>query len=134
AIATNNRHTRLGSTLLWSDYVHDTLVLGAQLKQWNTELGTIALHLAQLRNRLNINHRDNTICAAWRSWCGVVHRTRSAIRTVNLQAASAQLGERLRRGHLVHQVQVDIQYRWSLARFGTNHERIPNLLKHSSWF
>ena len=58
----------------------------------------------------------------------MIHRGDRAIRTQHLKAALLEHGESLRRGHFMHEVQIDIEHGGSTRLFGDD-VIIPDFLE-----
>ena len=121
AVAADDRHARLGQAKLGADDVHDALVDVAHREKLDAELGAVAtegLHLG-LAHRV----RDGT-----RSGRNVViFSGQGQVGAANRAAGQSQAVERLGAGHLVKQVQVDVQ-KVGLALSPTHDMCVPNLL------
>ncbi len=62
----------------------------------------------------------------------VIHRGDGTLRMTDFQTALTEAGKGLRRSHLVHQVEVDIQDRRGIGSFG-NDVRFPDFFKECFW-
>ena len=126
-VAAGDGHARLGEPQLRPDDVDDPLIFRIQPEEGDAVLGDVALQrlvhllgerIAQ-RPHLAIGGHD------------VVHRGEGALGIQHRQAAFLQHLERLRRSHLVDQVQTDEQL--GLAGFqGTDGVQIPDLVEQRS--
>jgi len=67
--------------------------------------------------------------AARRGRRGVIHGGDREVRPAHGQPSLAQHREGLRRGDLVHQVQIDVQHRRSVLRLGRHQVSVPDLLE-----
>ena len=108
AIAADNGHARLGAALLGPDHVDDAVADIAH----GEELDAVGRHIApqrlQLQARLRIGHRAHPAPLTFGRHIVVGHR-QGAVGPSHRPAVGAQARERLRAGHLVDQVQVDIE-------------------------
>ena len=86
----------------------------------------IELRLARLGTLVEHRHR---LEAAWRRRRGVIHRRDRALRRAYLEPAVAQLGERLRRRHLVHEVEIDVEDRGGRVGLRADEVPLPQLLE-----
>jgi len=109
AIATDDGHAGLGQALLRADHVHDALSIAAQRVERDAELLAVAGQLIKLGGGLRISHRDQAVCAPGRGRGAVIHGRQSTIRAAHAKASLAQGGERLRRGHFMDKMQVNVQ-------------------------
>ena len=64
---------------------------------------------------------------------GVIHGREREIRAAQLEAALAQHGVRLRRGHFVREVQVDEEDCGCIGGLGHDHVVVPDLFEHRLW-
>ena len=105
AVAADDRHARLGEPELGADDVDDALAGAAQREERDAELGAVALE------RLDLGGRERVGDAGLAADGGdvVVDRGERQVGPAHVAAGQAQAVEGLRRGHLVHEVQVDIQ-------------------------
>ena len=62
---------------------------------------------------------------------GMVHRSEGLVRTTDFDATLAQTGEGLRRGHLVDEVQINVEDSRGVGLLGNN-VRIPDLFEEGS--
>ena len=107
-IATNDRHAGLGKAIFRSNDVDNSLADVTNVVQRHAELFAI------LSQRLNLLSRDR-IGDRQRSVAGrnvVIGRRKRFGRLANGPASNPKPLERLRAGHFVDQVQVDVQDRW----------------------
>ena len=106
AVAADDRHPRLGEPQLGADHVDDPLVLGAQRVDGDAELGAVGLE------RLDLDAAQLVLDPGrYGGAVGgdvVVGGGHGAVRTANRAAGQAQAVEGLRAGHLVDEVQVDV--------------------------
>ena len=110
AVAAHDHRPRLGQPQLRPDDVHDALrsrcpARAARCRSPAQFFSSAAICSA----RRVVEHGDAPVAAARRGRRRVIHRRHRALGPAHLEAALAQPGERLRRGHLVHQVQVDVE-------------------------
>jgi hypothetical protein len=109
AVAADDGRAWLGDAQLGADDVDDPLPLRPQGVQLDPELLAVGLELADLRRRLRVENRDTTVGAARRGRRRVIHGGHRPLGPAHQQLALAQPAERLRRRHLVNQVQVDVE-------------------------
>ena len=62
----------------------------------------------------------------------MIHCRERQIGAAHAELARPQLGERLRRCHLVNQMQVDVEHSGNALGLGANHVIIPDLVEHCS--
>ena len=82
---------------------------------------------------LGIEHLET----AGRAWSGrrrVVHRRECKVGPADARATIAQLGERLRRRHLMNEMEVDVEDRGGARRFGADQVVRPDLFEESPWW
>jgi hypothetical protein len=60
----------------------------------------------------------------------VVHRGEGFLRAADFESALAETGERLRRGHFMNEMKVNVEDGWGTRLFGDN-VRIPDFLEES---
>ncbi len=118
---------------LGPDDVHDAAAAVLQVEQLDAELLRIDLELPDLLRRRV--HRDghaaeHLLGARGR---GVIHGGEREIRPAQLEAARAQFGVRLRRGHFVREMQVDEQNGGCISGLGHDHVVVPDLFEHRLW-
>jgi hypothetical protein len=101
----------LGHAQLGPDHVHDALVRRADRVDRDAELGAVALQRLDLDARELVADLVGARRAVGRHV--VVGRGERAVRPANRAPGQAQRLERLRRGDLVHEVQVDVDERLS---------------------
>ena len=105
AVAAHDRHARLGEAQLGADDVHDPLVGVAHREQPDPELGAVGGQHLDLAGRDGI--LDGAVEGGGRHI--VVHGGDGQVGPADAAAGQPQAVEGLRRGHLVDQVQVDVQ-------------------------
>ncbi len=108
AVAADDRRARVRESQLRADHVHDALTLVAHRVQRHAELPAVALERRDLLGGGAARRRTPPVGAAPRR-DRVVHRRHGALGAPHREAARAQLREGLRRGHLVDQVQIDVE-------------------------
>ena len=74
---------------------------------------------------------DRQSAASGRSWERCGRAWRRQLRPADLAAGQAQALERLRAGHFMDEVQIDVEDRL-LAGFGMNDVAVPDLLEHGA--
>ena len=129
AVAADHRHARLRQSQLRTDHMHDALLVAAQRITVDAEVLAILDQLLHLRGRDLIHDRQ----PARRGRRAVVRGRDRQIRPPHLQPARAQPVEGLRRRHFVHQVQIDIEQRWSVRPL-RNHVVFPDLFDDRARF
>ena len=102
-VAADDRHAGLGQAELGADHVHDPLASAAGRIERDAELVAVALQRVELLLRQRIRRR----VVAGRDV--VIHRRERQVGPPHRPAGEAQRLERLRRGDLVDEVQVDVQ-------------------------
>ena len=102
-VAAHDRHSRLSQAELGTDHVHDALTPAAGGVDRDAELVAVPSQRRELQLRQWIRRR----VVAGRDV--VVHRRERQVGPANRTARQAKPLERLRRGHLVHEVQVDVE-------------------------
>ena len=109
-------------------HVHDTLQWAVHVVERNAEF------LAVLCQRLELLAGDVVGDRQPALPCGdvVVGSRYRQVRAAHDAPVLAEAVERLRRSHLVHQMQVDVEQR-RLARLLVDNVRVPYLLEHRSW-
>ena len=135
AVAAHHGHARLRQPQLGPDDVHDPLSLVAEREQRDAELLAVPRELLDLREpragaRIANGERRKT---AERRRRGVIHRRDGAMRRAHLQPPLSQLGEGLRRGDFVHEMQVDVQDSRCRVGLGAHDVPVPELLEQCPW-
>jgi hypothetical protein len=106
-VAADDRHARLGDAQLGADHVHDPLAVRAERVDRDAELGAVALERLHLHAReLVLDPRRHGRAVGGRVVVGGRER---AVGPAHRAAGQAQPVERLRAGHLVDEVQVDVE-------------------------
>ena len=132
-VAADDRHAGLGQTELRSDDVHDALLEVAHRMQPDAELFAVASQRFDLSARDGIGDR---LVDVDRRHVVVLGGDRQ-IRSPDAAARKPQPVERLRAGHLVHEVQVDVDQIGFAgvagAAAGGDDVVVPYLLRHRAW-
>src|ERR1035441_5308984 len=135
----NSAQLRLGQPELRSDDVHDALVGVAHRIQPDAELRAVLAQRLDLGARDRVGERavraiEGDWGGGWDTGAGdpggrhvVVLGGDGQVGTAYLAVGRAQPVERLRAGHLVQEVEVDIE-EVGLARRATHHVGVPDLL------
>ena len=125
AVAAHDRHSRLRQTQLRADDVHDALIDIAHRVQADSEFRAVAPQRLDLVARngisdrlVNVDRRHVVIFGGERQF-GTAHRA----------AGQAQTVKGLRTGHLMYQVQIDVNQVGLGATAGGHHMVVPNLLR-----
>ena len=121
-IAADYRHAGQGQPLFRPDHMDNPLPLVEAIKQTHPELGTIPFQRFHLRTGDRVG---NAAFRVQRRHIMIRHRLNRR-GTPRRALCFAQTVERLRRGHLVHQMPVDIQQH--LPCVLTHHMCLPNLV------
>ena len=122
-VAAHDGHARLGEALLGPDHVHDALARVAHRVEAEAELGGVAPHDLHLLGRDRVLDRQvdvgggDVVVLGGDGEVGPAHRA----------AGQAQAVEGLRAGHLVDEVEVDVE-EVGLARAGVDDVAVPDLL------
>ena len=109
AVAADHRHAGLGEAQLGADDVDDALAVAVHAAAADAELGAVGFQLRELLGGDRIDDGQRAVGGG----DAVIGGGDGEIGTPHLEAALAQALEGLRRGDLVHQVQVDEQQRGS---------------------
>ncbi len=128
AVATDDRHPGLRQPEFRPDDMDDAAMGARHAMQGDAELGGIRLHLPDLRRRQRVG--DRHVQRGRRN--RVIHRGDGPLGTTHLQPALAKTAESLWRGHLVHEVEVDVEDRRRIGSFG-NDVRLPDLFEECFW-
>src|SRR6202166_338595 len=124
AIAADDRHPRLRQSKLWADYMDNPLIRRVHVEQPHTKFFAVGLQCGNLFSGNKIG--DGSSARLRRNI--VVDCGHGACRLPDFSTGSPQPIERLRRGHLMHQMQIDVDNRRPAA--GLRHQvRIPNLFE-----
>ena len=124
-VAADDRHPGLGHAQLGADHVHDPLVLGAQRVQRDPELLAVALERLHLHPRELVSDLRGDAGAVGRDV--VVDGGERPVGAADLASREAQAVERLRAGHLVDEVQVDVE------QAGRDLVGVPDLVEQGLW-
>ena len=123
-VAAHNRHSRLCHPQLRTNHMHDPLIGRIHIKQPNTKLLAIRLQRGNLLRRNQVGDRSSP-----RLGRNIVIDSRhGASRLPHLPSCRSQSIKRLRRSHLMHQMQIDVDNRRS-ARRRRNQMCIPNFFE-----
>ena len=128
AVAADDGHARLGPALLGPDDVDDALVGVAHGVAGDAELGRVVVEHLELLGRDRVGDRLVDVGGG----DVVVRRRHREIGAPHGAPGQAQPVEGLRRGHLVHQVQVDEQ-QVGLGFGRMDDVRVPDLLAERAW-
>ena len=123
AVAADDRHPRLREPELGADHVDDSLAAAAGRVQRDAEL--LAVPRAARRAA---PCASGSVIGAVHGRHVVIHRRDGEIGAPHAPPVEPQPVERLRRGHLVDQVQVDVEQR-RLAGLLADDVRVPDLLE-----
>ncbi len=123
AVAAHDRHARLREALFGPDHVHDALARVAHAVEADAELLAVPGEHVHLLGRDRVGQRLVEIGRR----DVVVHRRDGEVGPPHGPPGGAQTVERLRRRHLVHEVQVDVE-EVGFAGRGTDHVAVPELL------
>ena len=124
AVTADDCHPRLRDAQLRADHMNDALNVPLDVEQGNAELGAVLAQGAHLRGRVfRPVHLDRSDAGG----DGMVHRGEGLVRAANWQPPLPQRGKRLRRGHLMHQMGVNIQDSRRALILG-DYMRVPDLL------
>jgi hypothetical protein len=124
AVAAHDRHARLGVAELGTDHVDDAGVLGVGVVQRDSVLAAVLGQRAQLRACGVVEDGE----ALRQGGDRVIHRRDRPVGAADPQAARAEARERLRRGHLVNEVEIDVQHGRPSRLLGDD-VRVPDLLE-----
>ena len=124
-VAADDRHPGLGDAQLRSDDVDDAAAVRAQRVQGHAELLAVRLQRLDLLARQLVGDHPGDGRVVGRDV--VVGRRQGPVRAAHLAALQAEAVEGLRRGHLVDEVQVDVdQVVGDLVS-------LPDLVEHRLW-
>ena len=130
-VAAGDRDARLREAQLRPDHVHDALARAAHAVVGDAELGAVALERLDLLAREVVADRVEAGALARVGGDVVVGGRERAVGPAHLAAGEPQPLERLRRGDLVDEVQVDVEQRGAALALGRPHlVRLPDLLEH----
>ncbi len=134
AVTAHHRHAGLGQPQLRADDVHDALFDVAHPMQPDAELFAVAAERFHLRARNGVGDRLVDVDR----WHVVVLGGDGQIWPVHRAPGQPQPVERLRTGHLVHEVQIDIDQVGLTCRAFTRAEGddvvVPDFFCHGAWF
>ena len=128
AVAADDGHAGLGQPQLWADDVHDALLRVAHRVEGDAELRAVAPQRLDLRAGDRIGDRQQVVGGRV-----VVLGGEREVGPAHRAPGQPQPVERLRAGHLVQQVQVDVeQIRFTVGR--SDDVGVPDLLGEGpSW-
>jgi hypothetical protein len=115
---------------LGADDVHDAALIAPEAEQLHPELARSCAPVARSAARPTRSDRHVAEDLLGARGARMIDGRQHQIRPAQSQAALAQHREGLRRGHLVHQVRVDVQHRGRVGRLGYDFVRLPDLLEH----
>jgi hypothetical protein len=124
AVTADDGLARLREAALGTDHVHDAVLEVAEAVERDAELRAVGGEHVELRRGLRVD--DLQLLRVGRR--AVVHGGERVLGAARLEAALAQTRERLRRGHLVDEVQVDVEHGRAALLFG-DHVLFPDLLE-----
>jgi hypothetical protein len=124
AVAANDRHAGLRETKLWSNDVNDALLGRMDVEKLNAKLAAIAAQCFDLLRGRRVSDRQTAIGRR----NVVIDRAESMIRASYFAAGLAQTIKRLRRRHLMNEVQIDVKECRLATRF-TNNVRLPEFVE-----
>ena len=113
---------------LGADDVHDALVGAVHAVQGDAVGGAVALQPLHLGPGQLVDDRQGPVRGRHR----VVGGGQGQVGPADLEAAGGQPGERLGRGHLVDQVEVDVQHGRQAGRL-RHHVAVPDLVEQGAW-
>src|SRR5665213_3506490 len=130
AVAADQSLAGLREPELRTNDVNDAALAASEAEQLDAELSAVALQLRDLnRGRFDRDRRAaEDLLGARRA--RMIDGREHQVGPAKCQAAFAQHREGLRRGHLVHQMQVDVQNCGRIGGLGRHHVRLPELLEH----
>src|SRR6185437_15387971 len=111
AVATYDRHAGLSQSQLWADNVNYSLARAVGPVQADAEFGTVPLELVQLLRGLSVDDHETARIIARSGGRGMIGSREGAVRPPHSHTTPAQIAERLRRRHLVHEVKVHVEDR-----------------------
>ena len=129
AVAAHDGHARPARAELGTDDVHDPAPRVAHAEQLDPKFRRVVLELPNLpggRVHLDRYVAENLV-GGGRS--GVIHGGERAVEPPHGQLQRPQDAERLGRGDLVHEVQVDVKHRRSGGGFRHHFMRFPDLVE-----
>src|SRR5262249_27015801 len=128
-VAANHRRAWLTEPKLRSDDVYDSLAIAAQSEKLDSKFAAVRFQLRCLGRGLCIAERGTAVRAARSGRDGMIHRGDGPLRSAHAKPALAQDGERLGRGHLMNEVQVDVKNCGRLRRLRRDEVRAPDLVE-----
>ena len=132
AVATDNRHPRLGRAQFRAHHMHDTAIIAAPAMQRDGMGGGIRFeHLdLELRRLGGIGRR--LAGAEVQRRRRMIDRRQGAVRTAHFQTARGQGREGLRRGHFMDQMQVDIEHARRPGGFRRDLVAVPDFFEQGT--
>ena len=128
AVAADDGHAGLGQSQFRADDMDDAALGTIQPVERNAELGRVLSPSGESGPRRWIRNRQGWVMRGR----GMVHRGEGFSGPADFQSALAQTGEGLRRGHLVDEVQVNIEDGRGVGLLGNN-VRIPDFFEEGFW-
>ncbi len=128
AVTANDHHAGLSEAELWPDDMDDALLRITQRVQADAEVGAVATQRLDLRARHRVG--DHLVDRACRRVV-VLCRDRE-IRASNGPTGQPQPLERLRAGHLVHEMHVDVE-QVGLVVCTADDVSVPDLVRERTW-
>ena len=128
AVPADDGHPRLGQPLLRADDVDDALPAAGDIEEWDAELGAVGRQHRDLRRGLCVQDRQRAVGGR----DAVIHRRDRPVRPPHLQPARAQPGECLGRGHLVYEMQINVQDSRA-ARLLGHDVAVPDFVEECLW-
>src|SRR6185437_8680269 len=113
-----------------TDDVHDAALRILQPQQLHPELGAIALELPDLPGRRLDGDRCTAKDLLGAGGAGMIDGCEGQLGATQRQAPLAQQRERLRGGHLMDEVTIDVQHGWRVGGLGHHLVLLPDLLIH----
>src|SRR3546814_3448364 len=120
AVAADDGHAGLGQAELGTDHVDDAAMCAVVVEQLDAVSCAVAAQGSDLCLGVCADVRQAAIGLRRQGRSGMVERGRGQVGTPGAQAARVELGESLRRGDLVDQVQVDVEDRKSTRLNSSN--------------
>ena len=117
-----------------SDNVHNALMLVTERVHRNAVVVAVLAEDIQLLRRHRIRDWNDAKLISRRRRRAVIHCANREIGTPHRQPTLAQHRESLRRSHLVHEMQVDIQHRRRILALVPHGMGVPYLLKQCARF
>ena len=132
AVAAHDRLARLRQAHFRADHVDDPAPRVVEAEQVDAMLGAVRLELVDLFLRRLGRVGQPPVRARRQGRRRVVERRLRQVGAADLETALFQHGEGLRRGDLVHQVQVDEEDRGRVLAFRDDDMRVPQLVEQGS--